>query len=587
MNPLAETNVTSSVSSYLQQFIVEQHYEEYTPQDHAVWRYIMRRNVSFLKGHAHEAYLDGLKKTGITLERIPNIEEMNHALAKIGWKAVVVDGFVPPAAFMEFQALKILVISAEIRNINNVLYTPAPDIIHEAAGHAPIIADPEYSLFLQKFGEYGMRAIFSKEDYEIYEAIRYLSIIKEFPETPAIEIIEAEADLDRKMKAISKPSESNLLSRMHWWTVEYGLVGTPDHFKLFGAGLLSSVGESKHCLSDEVQKIPLSVECCNYAYDITTMQPQLFVAKDFSDLHQTLETFANSMAFRSGGKKALQLLKDTEQVGTIELNTGIQVSGTISEFLVNDHNEPIFVQIDDQWSFAVMDKEIHGFGISDHPNGFYSPIGTLKSIHKSLDELTPNEIKSLQIETGNSINLEYESGIVVRGLVKSVHFSKSGNIQFLQIQDCTISHKQEVFKTVSQTLGFIVAGKSIVSGFSGSADKEKFPVYPPKSQRKAIKVQHSSDQLVLFKLYTMVREMRESKILHWDTIDIIHEKLSLHFKYEWLLRIELLEILQNHHVEDSLTVKLVGELNELKKVSKEYHNLISAGLQLIYEPAIA
>src|SRR5690554_1808432 len=121
--------VIASIPSYLRQFVVKQHYDEYTPQDHAVWRYVMNRNLDFLAKVAHPAYITGLQKTGINLEKIPHIDEMNEKLSKIGWKAVVVDGFVPPAAFMEFQAHKILVISAEIRNFKNILYTPAPDII--------------------------------------------------------------------------------------------------------------------------------------------------------------------------------------------------------------------------------------------------------------------------------------------------------------------------------------------------------------------------------------------------------------------------------------------------------------------------
>src|SRR5690606_21097297 len=105
---ISQDDVIRSIPSYLRQFVVRQHYDRYTPQDHAVWRYVMRRNVDFLGQHAHPAYLDGLRKTGIGLDRIPDIDHMNAALAKIGWKAVVVDGFVPPAAFMEFQAHRIL-----------------------------------------------------------------------------------------------------------------------------------------------------------------------------------------------------------------------------------------------------------------------------------------------------------------------------------------------------------------------------------------------------------------------------------------------------------------------------------------------
>jgi len=242
-------SIIASLPNHLKHFAVSQNYEKYTAQDHAVWRYIMLKNLDFLGNYAHPAYLDGLQKTGITIDKIPDIDKMNSCLEKIGWRAIVVDGFIPPAAFMEFQASKILVISAEMRTFGHILYTPAPDIVHEAAGHAPIIADEEYAEYLQQFGEYGSKAMSSKADFDIYEAIRYLSIIKEYPDATKKEIKKAEKDLDLKITANTTPSESTKLSRLHWWTVEYGLFGTPDNFSIYGAGLLSSVGESQHCLN--------------------------------------------------------------------------------------------------------------------------------------------------------------------------------------------------------------------------------------------------------------------------------------------------------------------------------------------------
>ena len=109
---------------------------------------------------------------------------MNEILGRIGWGAAPVDGFIPPAAFMEFQAHRVLVIAADMRQVEHLEYTPAPDIVHEAAGHAPIIANEEYADYLRRFGEYGSKAISSRQDFELYEAIRHLSILKEAPSTP-------------------------------------------------------------------------------------------------------------------------------------------------------------------------------------------------------------------------------------------------------------------------------------------------------------------------------------------------------------------------------------------------------------------
>ena len=153
--------VLNKLPKHLKGFLLKQPYEDYTAQNQAVWRYIMRNNIAYLSKVAHKSYLKGLKKTGISVEEIPKMEGMNRILKDIGWAAVSVDGFIPPNAFMEFQAFNTLVIAADIRTLEHIEYTPAPDIIHEAAGHAPIIANPEYAEYLRRFGEIGAKAISS------------------------------------------------------------------------------------------------------------------------------------------------------------------------------------------------------------------------------------------------------------------------------------------------------------------------------------------------------------------------------------------------------------------------------------------
>src|SRR6185437_832551 len=274
----------AALPAHLKQFIVEQHYEHYTPVDHAVWRYVMRQNYSYLKDVAYYPYIPGLQKAGLTIEKIPSLQEMNDALAEIGWGAVTVDGFIPPAAFMEYQAYSVLVIAADIRQLKHIEYTPAPDIIHESAGHAPIIADKDYHEYLSYFGSIGAKAMFSAQDFELYEAIRALSILKEMPDAGDEEIKKAEELVAYRQENIGEPSEMALLSRLHWWTVEYGLIGTLENPKIYGAGLLSSIGESVSCLEAEVKKISYSIDAMNQPFDITTKQPQLFVCRDFKHL---------------------------------------------------------------------------------------------------------------------------------------------------------------------------------------------------------------------------------------------------------------------------------------------------------------
>ncbi|MCJ8275812.1 MAG: phenylalanine 4-monooxygenase, partial [Bdellovibrionales bacterium] len=131
-----------SLPEHLQSFIVEQRPDEYQAIDHAVWRYSLRQLKNYLSDAAHEVYLEGMEKTGITVEEIPSIDSICKKLQAFGWSAIPVSGFIPPAAFMEMQSLSVLPIASDMRTIEHILYTPAPDIVHEAAGHAPIFVDP-------------------------------------------------------------------------------------------------------------------------------------------------------------------------------------------------------------------------------------------------------------------------------------------------------------------------------------------------------------------------------------------------------------------------------------------------------------
>src|SRR5213075_368141 len=329
---------------HLLQFAVDQRYDDSTSVAHAAWRCIMRQNIFFLKEYAHKVYFQGLLNTGISFERIPRIQEMNDILAKIGWGAVAVDGFIPPAAFMEFQAYKVLVIACDMRQIHHIEYTPAPDIVHEAAGHAPIIVDREYSKYLQRFGEVGARAMQSKKDFELYQSIRHLSILKEQPNSDPKEIEEATKLVEQRQRNLGEPSEMALLSRLHWWTVEYGLIGTMENPKIYGAGLLSSIGESVSCLEAEVKKIPYSVDAMNTAFDITTRQPQLFVCANFQHLRGVLEEFAGTMAFRVGGLEGINKAIECNNTATCDYSSGLQVSGTFTEVITDEDDSPIYLR---------------------------------------------------------------------------------------------------------------------------------------------------------------------------------------------------------------------------------------------------
>ncbi len=318
-----------ALPAHLRRFVVDQDWDAYTPRDHAVWRHVLRRLVAQLRDRAHESYARGLDATGIGTERIPRLDEMNERLSRFGWSAVAVRGFIPPSVFTELQSRRVLAIAADIRSHEHVAYTPAPDIIHESAGHAPILADPRYAEYVRRCGEVGGKAIASVADDAVFQAIRQLSVAKEDPEATPDELRLAGERLAAATAAQREPSESTRASRLYWWTAEYGLVGSPERPRLYGAGLLSSLGESLHCLSPAVRKEPLTAACADVAYDITEMQPRLFVTPDFDALFEVLEEFSSGMAWRVGGDHGLEEALRAGTVNHLALSSGLEVTGRV------------------------------------------------------------------------------------------------------------------------------------------------------------------------------------------------------------------------------------------------------------------
>ncbi|MEM9144140.1 MAG: aromatic amino acid hydroxylase, partial [Bacteroidota bacterium] len=471
---LYESNpILDRLPPHLKQYIKPQDYGEYTAIDQAVWRYVMRKNVDYLGRVAHASYVKGLEITGIAIDHIPNMYGMNRILKEIGWAAVAVDGFIPPSAFMGFQAYNVLVIASDIRQLEHIEYTPAPDIIHEGAGHAPIIANPEYAEYLRRFGEIGAKAISSAKDYELYEAVRKLSIVKESEGTPKAEIAAAESAIEELQGNMGEPSEMALIRNLHWWTVEYGLIGTLDNPKIYGAGLLSSIGESTWCMTDAVKKVPYSLTAANTSFDITKPQPQLFVTPDFAFLSQVLEDFADTMALRTGGLSGLQKLIESKELGTIELSTGLQISGNF-ESLIEHRGQPVYFQTQGETALAYREKELVGQDKSIHAQGFGSPIGRLRGINLAIENMAPRDLKAYRIYEGQQVTLEFEGHIRVSGHIVTGTRNLQGQILLITFRDCTVCHGQKVLFQSKGKLYDMAIGQEIVSAFNGPADLNSF-----------------------------------------------------------------------------------------------------------------
>jgi phenylalanine-4-hydroxylase len=577
-NPLIDR-----LPKHLKQFIKPQDYSDYTPINQAVWRYVMRKNVDYLSKVAHESYLEGLKKTGLEIDNIPNMYGMNRILKEIGWAAVAVDGFIPPNAFMEFQAYNVLVIACDIRQLEHIEYTPAPDIIHEGAGHAPIIANPEYAEYLRRFGEIGCKAISSSRDYELYEAVRLLSIVKEAEGTPQSEIDAAEKQVDFLQNNMGELSEMAQIRNLHWWTVEYGLIGTVENPKIYGAGLLSSIGESAWCMTDEVEKLPYSIEAANKSFDITKPQPQLFVTPDFAHLSLILEEFANKMALRTGGLSGIQKLISSQAIGTIELSTGIQISGLFTN-VIEDDGKPVYIQTTGKTALSYREKELVGHGTEYHAEGFGSPIGKLKGINLAIEDMSPRDLRAYDIYEAEKVTLEFEGNITVTGEIVTGSRNLQGEILLIKFKNCTVTHGDTILFQPEWGIYDMAVGKKVISAFSGPADVNSFDMITHVPSSKTIKSIKTPEREELESLYQNVRNLREGKSTQISLEDIFEKVLQNHPK-DWLLPVEILELI--HHKDTNLASKIISHLETLKISRPEVAKLISNGLELILDKETA
>lgn len=541
---------------HLKKYCVDQNYSRYTPLDQATWRYCLRQLKDFLSKNAHPIYIEGLEKTGINEEQIPKIEEMSAKLKNFGWTAIPVSGFIPPAAFMELQSLSILPIASDMRSVDHILYTPAPDIVHEAAGHAPIIVDPEYAAYLKEYAQVAKKAIISKEDLDLYEAIRELSDIKESPASSIEQIEASEKKLQATIRASTHVSEATELSRMNWWTAEYGLIGTVDHPKIFGAGLLSSVGESKWCLSEKVKKIPLTVDCTKQTYDITEPQPQLFVTPDFKTLVKVLHQMAAKMAYRVGGKIGLDKAIEARSVNTVELETGLQISGVVSEYLQDGSGNIIYIKFSGPTQISRHDQQLAGHGKEYHEHGYSFPLGRYEQVENAL---------------------KYDSGIKVTGdFIKTEH-------GIMTFKNCTVKYKDQILFQPEWGNFDITVGHKVVSVFGGPADRKAYGDTDDFVASRVPTPSYSVEQRVIFGLYQNIRDYRQNQS-EWSessTMALFNECVNK-ASDQWLLFVEILEIALMSKLSPDLTKKIETHLQTIKANNEKLTSVIDDGVRLAY-----
>lgn len=549
----------TEIPFHLKKYIVEQEPTKYTPVDQAVWRFILRQLKNYLSKNGHDSYLDGVKKTGITVDEIPSIENISQSLGAFGWKAAPVSGFIPPASFLELQALKILPIASDMRTIEHLTYTPAPDIVHEAAGHAPMVAHPEFRKYLEEYALIARKAIINRKDLDLYEAIRDLSDIKEHPNATKEEIAASQKRLDEVSANMGEPSEASLLARMAWWTTEYGLIGHNDP-KIYGAGLLSSAGEGKSALSEKTKKIPFSLDCIQYSYDITEPQPQLFVTDSFKTLSRVLEEFSHTMAYKRGGTYGLEVALAAETANTAEFENGVQVSGKLTK-IHKKNNEAIYLQFTGPCQISYQEKELENQGTKRHKEGFGCPVGKIKS------------------KTSNKII--WESGVELTGTLIS-DIKKDSKVLVETYKDCKVTLDGNVLFDPSWGEYDLVLGEKVISVFGGAADKEAYGEFEDFVAKKIPQKKYSDEQQKLFKLYQRVRDFRKNlksnKDIEKELLSILNELKN--YPKDWLLKLEILELSHQLNSKPAWTKDIEAELSNLAQGKEEVSHFISEGLKL-------
>jgi phenylalanine-4-hydroxylase len=231
-------------------FTIDQGWDRHTAEEHARWDQLFARQVEILGSRAASAFLDGLEVLRLTDPGIPDFARLSEALdARTGWRVVAVPGLIPEHAFFDHLANRRFPSGNFIRGADQLDYLQEPDVFHDVFGHVPMLADPVFADYMQAYGQGGLRAL--------------------------------------GLDAIDR------LARLYWYTVEFGLVREGDSHKIFGAGIVSSFGETQFAFDDpSPSRIGFAMErVMRTRFRIDDYQQTYFVIDSFEDmLRQTVET---------------------------------------------------------------------------------------------------------------------------------------------------------------------------------------------------------------------------------------------------------------------------------------------------------
>lgn len=226
-------------------YTLDQHWERYTPQEHAMWRTLFERQSRMLPGRACNEFLDGLENLGITLDGIPRFDQISDILEKrTGWRLVTVPGLIPDDIFFQHLTKRQFPVTYWIRTPEKMDYLQEPDVFHDLFGHVPLLINPVFADYMHAFGEGGIKAL--------------------------------------SMGALKN------IGRLYWFTVEFGLIKTAEGLRIYGSGIVSSKTESIYCLeSDAPNRLGFDLmRIMRTDYRIDNVQESYFVIDGFEQLFE-------------------------------------------------------------------------------------------------------------------------------------------------------------------------------------------------------------------------------------------------------------------------------------------------------------
>jgi phenylalanine-4-hydroxylase len=243
--------------------MLKQHYNLYTIDDHLVWSTLFQRQMTNLSSSATNSFLEGVSRVGFKQEAIPNFNEVDEQLLSLtGWQLTAVPGIMPNKEFFQLLNERKFPATTWIRKMSQLDYLEEPDMFHDVFGHVPLLSNNDFCNFL-----HGLSTI--------------------------------------ALEHIDDPYIVDLIGRVYWFTIEFGLIEEKGELKIYGAGIASSAGETKHALGNSTTKTAFDIELMvDTPYRNDIMQDQYFVIKSFEQLYQSLAELASALVDRRSSRVA-------------------------------------------------------------------------------------------------------------------------------------------------------------------------------------------------------------------------------------------------------------------------------------------